>query len=187
MGNHFEEGEELSNHIEDKKDKNENKELTDGNGIENEHKENDIDGGSLNENSNIGESMKRTSKYSTTTSSSDNLRIFVLLGIITSLGKFFYFLNNFFFEVLLVTIALGSIFSARYVKRSRQLHGKYQPAAYEMQTQQRENRYQTSINYSSTQTSLYRQPSSPLPSANNNNFVQQPQINATFGKEERLI
>uniref|UniRef100_A0A915M0I2 Uncharacterized protein n=1 Tax=Meloidogyne javanica TaxID=6303 RepID=A0A915M0I2_MELJA len=93
---------------------------------------------------------------------------------------------NYWGGVLLVTIALASIFSARYVKRSRQLHGKYQPAAYEMQTQQQQNRYQTT---DFVNTQIYRQP--PI----NNNFSSPPsnspsiqqQITATFGKEERLI
>uniref|UniRef100_A0A914NDF6 Uncharacterized protein n=1 Tax=Meloidogyne incognita TaxID=6306 RepID=A0A914NDF6_MELIC len=171
INNNLGEGDELVNNQGNEKDKNENSKINGNIEREMENKENFVQEENLNKNGDIGESMKRTSKFSTSTSSSDNLRIFVLLGIIT---------------ILLVTIALASIFSARYVKRSRQLHGKYQPAAYEMQTQQQQNRYQTT---DFVNTQIYRQP--PI----NNNFSSPPsntpsiqqQITATFGKEERLI
>nr|CAD2181494.1 unnamed protein product [Meloidogyne enterolobii] len=170
INNNLGEGDELNNQG-NEKDKNENSKINGNIEREMENKENFVQEENLNKNGDIGESMKRTSKFSTSTNSSDNLRIFVLLGIIT---------------ILLVTIALASIFSARYVKRSRQLHGKYQPAAYEMQTQQQQqNRYQTT---DFVNTQIYRQPpiNNNFSSPSNSPSIQQ-QITATFGKEERLI
>ncbi|KAI3415700.1 hypothetical protein GPALN_005291 [Globodera pallida] len=50
---------------------------------------------------------------------SASLRLFVIAGIIA---------------VLFIAVGIGSICTGRYVRKSRQLHGKYRPAAYELQT-----------------------------------------------------
>ncbi|KAL3093381.1 hypothetical protein niasHS_005895 [Heterodera schachtii] len=48
-----------------------------------------------------------------------NFRLLAIAGIIA---------------VLFIMVGLGSICTGRYVRKSRQLHGKYRPAAYELQT-----------------------------------------------------